>query len=97
MKLALIGTTYPFRGGIAAFNERLAKELIHNGHEVYIYTFTVQYPNVLFPGKTQYSNDKPPNDLNIKRCVNSINPINWVRVGIKIKILGTRIREYIFF
>ena len=85
MKLALIGTTYPFRGGIAAFNERLAKELIHNGHEVYIYTFTVQYPNILFPGKTQYSNDKSPNDLNIKRCVNSINPINWIRVGTKIK------------
>jgi len=85
MKLALIGTTYPFRGGIAAFNERLAKELIHNGHEVSIYTFTVQYPNFLFPGKTQYSTDEPPKDLNIQRCVNSINPINWVRVGNKIK------------
>lgn len=85
MKLALIGTTYPFRGGIAAFNERLAKELLDNGHEVSIYTFTVQYPNFLFPGKTQYSTDNPPKNLKINRCINSINPFNWIKVGNQIK------------
>ncbi|MDB2415679.1 glycosyltransferase [bacterium] len=85
MKLALIGTTFPFRGGIAAFNERLAKELMHQGHEVSIYTFTVQYPNFLFPGKTQFSTDEPPKGLHIDRCINSINPFNWVTVGNRIK------------
>jgi len=85
MRIALIGTTFPFRGGIAAFNERLAKELIHNGHELTIYTFTVQYPNFLFPGKTQFSTDKAPQDLTIIRCINSINPFNWLRVGGQIK------------
>ena len=85
MRLALIGTTYPFRGGIAAFNERLATELIQNGHDVTVYTFTVQYPNFLFPGKTQYSTDNPPKNLTIHRCVNSINPLNWISVGHEIK------------
>ncbi len=85
MRLALIGTTYPFRGGIAAFNERLAKELIQNGHDLTLYTFTVQYPSFLFPGKTQYSTDNPPKNLTIHRCVNSINPLNWISVGNEIK------------
>jgi len=58
MKIALIGTAYPYRGGIAAFNERLAKELITEGHQLTIHTFKLQYPNFLFPGKTQLSSEK---------------------------------------
>lgn len=49
MKIAILGTAYPYRGGIAAFNERLAKELIAEGHELSIHTFKLQYPNFLFP------------------------------------------------
>ncbi len=64
LKIVIIGTAYPFRGGIASFNERLAEELIEMGHEVLIYTFTLQYPNFLFPGKTQYSEDPKPKNLN---------------------------------
>ncbi len=80
-RIAIIGTTYPFRGGLAVFNERLAKELQDMGHEVDIYTFSLQYPNFLFPGETQYSSDPRPPDLHIKEAVNSVNPFNWVKVG----------------
>ncbi len=59
MKVALIGTAYPYRGGLAAFNERLAVELAKE-HEVTIYTFTLQYPDFLFPGKSQYADGPPP-------------------------------------
>ena len=52
MKIIILGTAYPYRGGLAAFNERLANEFQKQGHEVEIYTFTLQYPNFLFPGKT---------------------------------------------
>ena len=38
MKIAILGTAYPYRGGIAAFNERLAKELIAEGHQLTIHT-----------------------------------------------------------
>ena len=85
MKIALIGTAHPYRGGIAAFNERLAKELIDEGHEVDIYTFKLQYPNFLFPGKTQYSTEPKPTYLNIIRNINSINPLNWIKTGFYIK------------
>ena len=81
MKIIILGTAYPYRGGLAAFNERLACELQSQGHEVEIYTFTLQYPDFLFPGKTQYSPDPAPENLTIYRKVNSCNPFNWCKVG----------------
>ncbi|HHH52594.1 MAG TPA: glycosyltransferase, partial [Bacteroidetes bacterium] len=85
MKIVIIGTAYPFRGGIASFNERMAIELINQGHDVIIYTFTLQYPSVLFPGKTQYSDDPKPENLKIIPLINSINPFNWIKSGLKIR------------
>ncbi|HQJ90159.1 MAG TPA: glycosyl transferase family 1, partial [Paludibacteraceae bacterium] len=43
MKITILGTAYPYRGGLSAFNERLAKEFMDEGHEVKIETFTLQY------------------------------------------------------
>lgn len=80
-KVILIGPAYPYRGGIAAFNERLAREFQAAGCEVDIYTFTLQYPHFLFPGKTQYASGEGPSGLNITRCVNSVNPFNWFGIG----------------
>lgn len=51
------------------------------GDEVVIYTFSLQYPDFLFPGKTQYSTSQAPDHLNIKVCINSVNPLNWLKVG----------------
>lgn len=80
-KIAILGPAYPLRGGLAAFNERLAQALQVHGHQVKIYTFSLQYPALLFPGKTQYSEDPAPVDLNINAVINSINPFNWQAVG----------------
>ena len=87
MEIIIIGTAQPFRGGIAAFNERLAKEYIKQGHTVKIYTFTTQYPNFLFPGKTQYTNQKETSNLSIKRSFSSIHPFSWIKTGREIKKL----------
>ena len=85
MKITIIGTAYPYRGGLSVYNERLANEFLKNNHEVIIETFTLQYPNFLFPGKTQYADWEAPDNLNINRSVNSVNPFNWIKVGKKIK------------
>lgn len=85
MKITLLGTAWPFRGGLAAFNERLAYELMDEGHEVDIITFTTQYPSILFPGKTQYSSEPAPSGLKIRRMMNSVNPFNWIAVGRRIR------------
>lgn len=85
-KIALIGTAWPFRGGgIASFNERLARAFIAEGFDVTIYNFSLQYPSFLFPGKSQYSTDPAPSDLKIEVCINSVNPLNWLIVGNRIK------------
>jgi len=84
-RIAIIGTAYPYRGGLAAYNERMAKEFQDQGHEVVVYTFSLQYPNFLFPGKTQYSEDQAPKNITINRTINSVNPINWISQGNKIR------------
>jgi len=88
-KIILLGTTWPFRsGGIATFNERLTRALIDGGDEVIIYTFSLQYPSFLFPGKTQLSDQPAPEGLDIRVKVNSVNPFNWLAVGREIKRLN---------
>lgn len=84
-RIIIVGPAYPYRGGIADFNERLAQEFQREGHEVITYTFTLQYPSFLFPGATQYSTGPAPKDLNIVRMINSINPLNWIKVGREIR------------
>ena len=85
MKITIVGTAFPYRGGLAAYNERLAREYVKQGHDVEIITFTLQYPPFLFPGKSQYSSEFAPKDLKIKRMIHSMNPLNWIKVGKKIR------------
>jgi glycosyltransferase involved in cell wall biosynthesis len=83
----IIGPAYPLRGGLAKFNERLAMEFQAIGIETHIYSFSLQYPTFLFPGKTQYSTEPPPDNLSIQVCINSINPFNWIKIGNRIRKL----------
>lgn len=85
MNIVILGTAYPFRGGLATFNERLARQLQAEGHTVEVISFTLQYPSFLFPGKTQYSTEQAPTDLRINRQVHSCNPFNWIKVGRRIR------------
>ena len=83
--IKIIGPAYPFRGGLASYNERLAREFQNQGNQVEIETFTIQYPSLLFPGKSQYVEGKAPENLKIKRTVNSVNPFNWLKTGSRIR------------
>ena len=85
MKITIIGPSYPYRGGIALFSNRLTESLIKDGNEVNMITFKLQYPGFLFPGKTQYSSDKNGSELKITRAINSVNPFNWIKVGRQVK------------
>jgi len=85
MRIVILGTAHPYRGGLASYNERLAKQFIEDGHEVEILTFTLQYPGFLFPGKTQYTDVTAPEGIPIKRVLNSVNPFNWISTGRRIR------------
>ncbi len=87
MKVVIIGPAYPLRGGLASFDERLAREFQTQNFDTTIYTFSLQYPSFLFPGTSQYSTDPAPKDLKIKVCINSINPLNWIKIGSELKKL----------
>lgn len=76
----IVGPAYPYRGGIADFNEALCKAFNQAGTHSEIVSFTLQYPSILFPGSSQYDySDKP--DLAIHRIISSINPLSWIRAA----------------
>lgn len=85
MRIAILSTFYPFRGGIAQFNGALYNELKKN-HEVKAFNFSTQYPSLFFPGKTQYVDE---NDGAYKiesiRSLSSINPISYGKTVTLIK------------
>jgi glycosyltransferase involved in cell wall biosynthesis len=85
MKVIILGPAHPYRGGPATFNDRLAQQFKDEGHTVDIITFRLQYPRLLFPGKTQYTNAPPPEGIKIVRLLNTVNPFNWIATGLKIK------------
>jgi glycosyltransferase involved in cell wall biosynthesis len=83
----LIGPAHPLRGGLATFDQRLATAFLEEGYTCPIYSFSLQYPDFLFPGTTQYSTEPAPGGLTILSRINSINPINWVSVGEELRRL----------
>ena len=82
MKIVIVGTFPPFRGGISNFYQTLYEKLSYK-HDVTAINFSLQYPNILFPGKSQYDNNLK-SDINIERTINSINPISWKKTANKI-------------
>jgi glycosyltransferase involved in cell wall biosynthesis len=84
-KVIIIGPAHPLRGGLATFNQRLAKEFIQSGNNCSIYSFSLQYPSFLFPGKTQYSDEPAPEGITIHTVINSINPFNWIKIGNRLR------------
>lgn len=82
--IILVGPAFPLRGGIAHFNESFAKSLIDEGYTVELVSFYLQYPSILFPGKTQKSEGEPPEGLSIHNWLSSINPLSWRSAAKKI-------------
>jgi glycosyltransferase involved in cell wall biosynthesis len=84
-KVIIMGPAHPLRGGLASFDQRLAKEFIQQGHNCSIYSFSLQYPSFLFPGKTQYTDEPAPEGITIHSVINSVNPLNWIKTGNRLK------------
>lgn len=83
--IIIVGPAYPLRGGLATYNLLLANKLQEQGHSVRIVTFSLQYPNIIFPGKTQYSTEPKPDSIEIEVSLNSVNPLNWLSLGKKLR------------
>ena len=81
MKISIVGPAHPYRGGLSVIMQSMARVFQRRGDEVKIKTFTLQYPRIFFPGRNQTVQTPPPPDLYIVRCVNTMNPFNWIAVG----------------
>lgn len=84
-KAIIVGPAFPLRGGIANFNEALCRAMNAAGIQTSVYSFSLQYPGFLFPGKTQYDEGAGPSDIVVHTRINSINPFNWIKVAKEIK------------
>lgn len=87
-KVVIIGPANPLRGGLATFNQRLAKEFNDRGDDCSIFSFSLQYPSFLFPGKTQFTDEPAPAGIKIHTVINSVNPFNWIKIGNRLKKEG---------
>jgi len=85
-KIFVIGPAYPLRGGLATFDELFCRSLNELGHDAQIISYSLQYPNFLFPGSTQFDTSGiEPKGIKIHTLINSVNPFNWIRVAQFIK------------
>ncbi|MFZ2633088.1 MAG: glycosyltransferase [Desulfosalsimonadaceae bacterium] len=81
MKIALIGPTYPFRGGIAHYTTLLYRHL-KKPHEVRFFAFERQYPGWLFPGRSDRDPSLSPIlEPGAQRTIDSMNPATWLRTA----------------
>ncbi len=85
MKITVLGPAHPYRGGLASIMQTMARIFKARGNEVDVVTFTRQYPELFFPGKSQTVTTPQPTDLSIVRLVDTVDPINWIRVGRMLK------------
>jgi glycosyltransferase involved in cell wall biosynthesis len=86
-KIVLLTPAHPLRGGIASSSERLAIEFHRLGYEIVVVSFRLQYPNFLFPGESQFTDDPPPENVQIETRLNSVNPLNWLITGLYLRKL----------
>ena len=87
----IIGSAHPYRGGIAETNHELALAFKKNGKKVQIWTFNKLYPKFIFPGKTQFSNQNAPKNIDIKRMIHAYSPFRWYSVVKEIKALNPEV------
>jgi D-inositol-3-phosphate glycosyltransferase len=82
LKIFIVGPAYPLRGGPAQFNENLCAELIKEEHEAQIISYSLQYPNFLFPGSSQFeTSGEAPKGIRIHTLINTVNPFNWIKTA----------------
>jgi D-inositol-3-phosphate glycosyltransferase len=90
MKVVLIGPVYPYRGGIAHYTSLLAQALRARHHEVLLISFRRQYPQWLYPGKSDRDPSQAANPIEAEFILDPLSPISWQRARRRIAEFGPR-------
>lgn len=93
VRIAVVGLTYPFRGGIAHYSSLFVRAL-RQRYEVLFLTLCRQYPKILFPGVSQYDFSEQTLAEDGESIVDSLNPVSWFRTA---RILNRERPELIVF
>ncbi len=88
MKLTIIGPVFPYRGGIAHFTTLLTRNLREQGHDVQMVSFKKQYPQWLFPGKSDKDTGSGRVKVSAEYLLSPLNPFSWLRTFSAIKAFG---------
>jgi glycosyltransferase involved in cell wall biosynthesis len=80
LRIAILGLTYPYRGGISHYTTVLSKALSAR-HEVQVFSYLRQYPSFLFPGTTQFDASDRRIEVPARHVLDSIGPMSWVRTA----------------
>jgi glycosyltransferase involved in cell wall biosynthesis len=80
VKYAVVGPTYPFRGGISHFTTLLVQHL-RRTHTVNFYSYWRQYPAWLFPGNTDLDPSTQTLAEAVERSLDPYNPLTWWRTA----------------
>ena len=76
MKIALVSVAPPYRGGISTHSAILSQHLSES-HSIQVFNFNRQYPDYLFPGKTQFFDNDEFATFSSHRTIDSIGPGSW--------------------
>ncbi len=88
MKIAILSSFFPLRGGIAQFNAALYTEL-GKEHDVKAFNFSRQYPGILFPGKTQYvSAQDNAVQVSAEAVLDTANPLSYGKAARAVRKWG---------
>ena len=81
LKIIIIGPAYPLRGGIAESNHALHNSFLKAGYSSEIISYSLQYPNFLFPGSKQTTDTEENSISNIITLINTLNPFSWIKTA----------------
>lgn len=89
-RFSIVGPMHPLRGGIAQHTTGIVREARARSHEVRVLSYRRQYPDVLFPGRTQFDTEPAPAEalVDVDAAIDSIDPRTWFGTASRIAEFG---------
>jgi glycosyltransferase involved in cell wall biosynthesis len=85
MRIAIVGPTYPYKGGGAQHTTELAHRLAAGGHDVVIESWKAQYPAFLYPGQQTIDSPEGEPYPGTSRRLDWRRPDGWVGCGRRLR------------
>ncbi|MDT0213552.1 glycosyltransferase family 4 protein [Rothia sp. ARF10] len=87
LRVAVVGPTHPYKGGVASHTTELCHELAEAGHDVTLVSWSHLYPSFLYPGEQAVPGGAPDVEPfpRTVRALSWARPDTWVRTGRRLR------------